>query len=1358
MAAKRAPRRGLGADARLRALVMRADTQVDPLAKTKTLASAIALTTRGKIADGRLNGVLRVQYGQALAEAPTRRGDFADRRRARAISSVEAGLAALSSRTFKVERAHGQIVLANIFLEHARASSDLERARELYLEALAKLNRRANAEDWALAQMNLGLCYFHRARGVRDENLARSVEAFNQALKVYTRERAPVDWIAGHLNKAAALSEFDGGSRQARQEEAIRAVERALGACARRTMPDEWARCQNLLGSLYYERVPGDRAENIERAISALDGAMRIRGRAGPTSAWRACASNLALALSDRIKGRRSQNQERALKLLDRVAAACGRMSFEWAKAQTKRAAILHERVLGRRDQNLERALSAARGALAIFDAEQAPREWANATFVAANALIERAREGRLGYIEDAIAMLEALMARLPPGAFRSERATAALNLGSAYSIRIAGSRADNIERAIAYSRQALDVFTREAAPIDWASLQANLGACYFQRARGDRRANLERAIKANTSALEVLDRATYPSSWAGVMLNLANLHRDRLVGDRADNLKEALRAVTAALEVLDPRSAPVEWAAAHQVHASVLLHMPSVRRDQDIARAIRSIEAASNVYAGQGMRLEWAHARATLATLLLNRTSGQRADNIEHAMVASSEALSVLSVDDDPMHWAQAQGDLAIAYFERSRGSRNDNIEAGIAAARAASSVYSREATPQEWARAQGNLASFFIVRERGLASENASRAIRALRHSLSVFSKRRNPFEWAQGAMNLALALQRLTPEEGGGLVRSISLLEEVLVALNRRDHPLDWAMAKTNLGNALRWRGEGDGDEWTKAAIDAYRDALSVFTQSRFPNEHLRTLRLLGTAYGALGAWRQADAAFSRARRVAALLLGQGLNAGERERVLAEISHLGPDGAYARWRLGDGLGALERLEAGRAVELTLKARLSDSTLPPRDRARLRTLMRAYDVGEARLARANLSQRKSELKRLEKSRRALEQHAGLPDEKSALTKELIDLTNAGAVVIAPIVTQMGSALLRARRRDDSVVVDGVSIAPPQASPADEFAVMGPSIRLLTTSPSAPASEAAWQLYGAGLSDLEPGQDLIVLASGDNVSPSLAIGGDVAFIEHHQLSLAPNIASAARARRRGLRKSRPTLGAVVDPAANLDGAILEHRFAAALFEQDARKVALRSQADADAARRALAGSSYWLVATHGSFDASNPRRSKLALARGQSLGLDDIASLSGGRSPRLVVLSACESGMHERRFRPEEFQGFATAFLQIGAGGVVAANWPVDDAASCFTIGRFFELHLREGLSPARALQHAQSWLRRACADELLDTIRAQRRSMSALEAAAARRLAARLRTRLNGPAPFADPVHWAAYSLWGA
>jgi CHAT domain-containing protein len=88
---------------------------------------------------------------------------------------------------------------------------------------------------------------------------------------------------------------------------------------------------------------------------------------------------------------------------------------------------------------------------------------------------------------------------------------------------------------------------------------------------------------------------------------------------------------------------------------------------------------------------------------------------------------------------------------------------------------------------------------------------------------------------------------------------------------------------------------------------------------------------------------------------------------------------------------------------------------------------------------------------------------------------------------------------------------------------------------------------------------------------------------------------------------------------------------------------------------------------------------------------------------------PRLVVLSACETGLYDIERNPDEFVGLPATFMQVGAAGVVGSLWQVDDLATALLMAKLYDLHLGGGLEPPAALRQAQVWLRQATRADLL-------------------------------------------------
>jgi CHAT domain-containing protein len=83
----------------------------------------------------------------------------------------------------------------------------------------------------------------------------------------------------------------------------------------------------------------------------------------------------------------------------------------------------------------------------------------------------------------------------------------------------------------------------------------------------------------------------------------------------------------------------------------------------------------------------------------------------------------------------------------------------------------------------------------------------------------------------------------------------------------------------------------------------------------------------------------------------------------------------------------------------------------------------------------------------------------------------------------------------------------------------------------------------------------------------------------------------------------------------------------------------------------------------------------------------------------------RLVVLSACETGLIDSHNTSDEYIGLVSGFLFAGSPSVVSSLWAVDQVSTAFLLIKFYENlknypELNEG-DVAFALQNAQNWLR---------------------------------------------------------
>ncbi len=187
-------------------------------------------------------------------------------------------------------------------------------------------------------------------------------------------------------------------------------------------------------------------------------------------------------------------------------------------------------------------------------------------------------------------------------------------------------------------------------------------------------------------------------------------------------------------------------------------------------------------------------------------------------------------------------------------------------------------------------------------------------------------------------------------------------------------------------------------------------------------------------------------------------------------------------------------------------------------------------------------------------------------------------------------------------------------------------------------------------------------------------------------------------------------------------------------------------------------------------IACHGTFDPAEALKSGLLLAPDGDGGLLTAEEIFGIQMrAELVTLSACESGVNERR-PGDELIGLTRALIYAGTPSVLVSLWRVDDLATSLLMEQFYRAW-RGGMGKAQALQAAQCWLMRLPRDEALTALRAARdQALAAYRQAGGEDLRARqwwaaLAARCSeleeeyrpGDCPFAHPYYWAPFVLVG-
>jgi CHAT domain-containing protein len=643
-----------------------------------------------------------------------------------------------------------------------------------------------------------------------------------------------------------------------------------------------------------------------------------------------------------------------------------------------------------------------------------------------------------------------------------------------------------------------------------------------------------------------------------------------------------------------------------------------------------------------------------------------------------------------------------------------------------------------------------------------------------------------------NLANALGTLHARTGRPelLDRVVELRREVVEATAAGD---PWLPSRLyNLGVALHTRfGSAGRDGDADAAVDAFRRACGSGLRSSL-EWGLAAAARWGALEADRGRWRSASEAYARGLDLVTRLYEAQVLPETRATWLTEARDLTLRAAWVEARRGAGRRAFQILEAGRARALHDALALRSALAGEADRAARAALAgsarRVRDLEEALRSDASagaaaflqtteeLERARADLKRrLQGASGRASPHAGGPEDGAV--EGLAGLLRRAGGPLVHLVTVPGGASFALVARPlggDSVEVDTVPL-PDFGSRELDRVLHGEGdgagyLRGVTV--AAPEELAAvldrvWPTLRSTLVAplerrlLEGGARRAVLVP----TGTLALLPLQALAEEVVISLAPSARTlqAIHGDRDHLARPPAFLG-VGDPAgdapAGLGFAHAEVHGAAAAFRR--RGIPAELLVGREATRAAVAegvdgGATVLHLACHGRFDPSRPMASRLDLAGSDVLRLEDFLTGSLDVSAaRLVVLSACQTGLIDFLRAPDEVVGFPAGLVQAGVPGVVGTLWPVDDVSTSVLVDAFYR-HLLEGdLDPASALHRARRELREGTVETLGLVERYRRHLARRPRDVAARRELARLE---DDPSqrPFRHPWYWGAFTFTG-
>jgi CHAT domain-containing protein len=855
--------------------------------------------------------------------------------------------------------------------------------------------------------------------------------------------------------------------------------------------------------------------------------------------------------------------------------------------------------------------------------------------------------------------------------------------------------------------RWATDMLS-EATPVEAVCIAvviADVSNSIQQFPLGSKASNIEIAIAGYEIALTVLTRSTFPDLWAGTQNNLGEAYRNRILGERAENLEFAIAAFSAALEVRTRSAFPVDWAGTQNNLGNVYRNRILGKRAENFEFAIAAYSAALEVYTRSAFPELWAGMQIGLGNIYRNRILGKRAENLEFAIAAFSAALEVFTRSAFPEKWAGTQNNLGLAYGDRILGNRADNIEFAIAAYSAALEVRTR-----------------------------------------SVF--------------------------------------------------PVDWAVTQNNLGVAYHDRILGERADNIELAIAAYRTALEVYSSSAFPQNHAETLFNLGILYRDTEQFNLAYTTFASAITTIEALRGYIISGDESKRKQAEEwNRLYTYIVEVCLALGNIIAAIEYVERSKTrnlVELILD-RDSKTIFPPEVATQLEQLRDEIASSQYQLQNGkaeNPTDLAQHLQQLRQQRQVLQdsylpvgsgfrfdQFQKILDNRTAIIEWYIAIDKILTFVIKPNGQEL--TFWQSQTEDLNALFDWIN-----KYLADYYSQQD-------------KSKVQWQNqleerlkklteilhFEEILAQLPKECDRLILIPHRflHLSPLHALPVN----ELYLLDLFPNgvgYAPSCQLLQQMQLRQRPdfqSFFAIQNPTEDLFYADVEiesiqHYFpiekTTILRGKDANRNAL------DTRIANLAEVNCLHFSCHGSFNLKTPADSCLLLngaivnaklELNKCLTLGDLFNKDFNLNQcRLVVLSACETGIVDFQNTSDEYIGLPSGFLYAGSSSVVSSLWTVNDVSTAFLFIKFYEKlqeypELKQG-DIAVALNKALTWLRNLTSKEgeqLLQQIQPYIDVMFQGQNDILKELFINgAKTKLKSNAqPFANPFYWAAFTAIG-
>jgi len=871
--------------------------------------------------------------------------------------------------------------------------------------------------------------------------------------------------------------------------------------------------------------------------------------------------------------------------------------------------------------------------------------------------------------------------------------------------------------------------------------------------------------------ALELLDVSHNATYWAWLK---------GLLSSSASDVDEGILHLQDALTVFTKEKSPENWGRGQNDLAHLYLSKTTGDRCSNIESAISHFKLAFQTLTSATSPVFWAMCNNDLSVAYSERIAGDRTDNLELALFHAQATLDVFGRETFPEYWARSHTRIGAVLRDRLVGEKSSNLSQAITHYNSALKYYTQVRDTVEAAGIHSLLGQAYVllIGTRKRPEDLPDRAIHHLELALGMVTKEADPDRWAKLIGNLALAYEfRRTGDRKANIQRAIDYFRQTEEVFSRDAFPALWADTQANIAGLYMEFGDADPSEIDSRRVELLRSAAEVYEETGQPVKFIDTEQRLGAIYLVNNRWSDAHHAYDSAWKTAYALYGSAYTAAGRQSELASISGLCANDAYALVKLGQHNTALERLEQGRAKLLKDALACEDPTLTDlneADRSRLKVQQQLIDQLESAMQLSSSSDPTRRPARevtdeLCIARTTLKDILGTSGAKQSQQvadftfADILSLVPVNGALIAPFRGIGGSSFVVPYGCSGLSDVNVVELTSPPDHPSRHPESIREFVEFVCSAVSNMVEPIVERLSTFGLPE---GAPIVVMGGVLDLFALHATSRETAhgtryLIDDYSVRYVPSceLLRICEHRVQSREKDKSSVFTVTNPTNDLRFAQAESDALGGLFARHLNL--LGNKATPEAVIQGIKGMPYIHFACHGFYLPQEPSRSGLRLANDTQLTAAEVTLGLDLSASRLVVLSACQTGLTDFTRLKDEYIGLPAAFLQAGAPAVLSTLWEVDDMSTMLLMERFYQTHCIENVSAPNALRAAQRWLRNVTNGELatvFDRFRQEATDRTRMTYAAAQEEFVKHTLADPECKPFEHPYFWGGFTYTGA